>query len=667
MSIAGFQRVTGVALTAVLLVAAATGCSSSSEPNATTPPTKEPSAWQSVLGQIKEDGSVSKDTALAAFAVAIGPVPGGTAPAGAADTIPSGTLAVSWVFSHWGELNAGQRAAVFTALGIQAEPRRDVRSTPRNAPAAYTPSIGKEPKKQNPHVPCLKADSAGAEKYRAWVPGIEQAISAKLGRPLTIDKTTYLAVNSKDLAMPALMYTYACEQTNPGNKVTGCTIHINPNAVSGKFDDDMVRSFLIHEYVHCYLFDKFGFVYGEMPAWYLEGAPSWAMSVLGVANDRLSGMWTDYLDTPDKPLTQRSYDGVGFFAHLAETGTDPWSVMDKIGAAMAGGKGTAGGWKAAGVTPSFLDSWGGGPVQGRYPGAAWTSKGPNLPPYTPPLTNASIGDGGTLQVTAKAYASAVRRLDVDASVLLVTTGPGTAGRISLGNGADSPLGAGSPFCTVANCACPADSPGAGTTFTQIAGGQQYLGLTGGNKAGSVAMVGMSLPDFCQKPPQSCLVGRWTGVNFDVHLADITETGGAGVKMHIDPEGNLTVNFNGMKPVVFHIDSGGQDFSGHFVYTGTVSGKIKLPTGGATSGRWDYASEGKISGLRAKVQLDSPVAIDLGTLDLADLASAGGAAGAISDKPVTSGGWTCTGDTLVTTPPPDSEVSGTWTLKRTGPG
>jgi hypothetical protein len=74
------------------------------------------------------------------------------------------------------------------------------------------------------------------------------------------------------------------------------------------------------------------------------------------------------------------------------------------------------------------------------------------------------------------------------------------------------------------------------------------------------MVGMSLPDFCRKPPQSCLVGKWTGVNFDVHVENITETGGAGVTMHIDPKGNLTVNFNGMKPVVFHFDTGGQDFA-----------------------------------------------------------------------------------------------------------
>jgi hypothetical protein len=72
-------------------------------------------------------------------------------------------------------------------------------------------------------------------------------------------------------------------------------------------------------------------------------------------------------------------------------------------------------------------------------------------------------------------------------------------------------------------------------------------------------------------------------------------------------------------------------------------------------------------LSANIQITSPIAIDLGSLDLASLAGKGGAAGAVGDKPITSGGWECHGDTLVTTPPPDSPVSGTWTLTRTGPG
>lgn len=39
-----------------------------------------------------------------------------------------------------------------------------------------------------------------------------------------------------------------------------------------------------------------------------------------------------------QPLGQPTYDGAGFFAHLAETGTDPWQVTDRVGDAdQAGG------------------------------------------------------------------------------------------------------------------------------------------------------------------------------------------------------------------------------------------------------------------------------------------------------------------------------------------
>jgi hypothetical protein len=655
-----FAVVAAATLAAALLTACSTSSSSTGGSSGSGP-----TAWQAVLGQIRPDGTVTASTALAAFAVAIGPVPGANPPAGAQQPIESGTLAVSWVLAHWGELTEAQHVAIRTALGAPTStdkpagyvlPARALSATP--APSSSPP--------QNPNIACLNADSAGAAKYRAWMPGIESAISSHLGRPLTIDAHTFIAVNTKDLIQPSLMYTYPCGIS--GDAVTGCTIHINPNAVSGSYPDDQVRSFLIHEVTHCYLNDKFGVFYDAMPPWYVEGVPTWTMSVLGVNNARLSSKWTSYLDNPGKPLSQRSYDAVGFFAHLAETGTDPWGVIDPIGSAMSGNNLTANGWTAAKVTSDFLDSWGTGFVQGRHPGTPWTSGGPSLPPYTPALPNGQFGNGSTLSIPAQPYAAAVETVDVNASVVLVNPGAGTAGRMTLDGGSDTDLGTGGPFCTLAQCSCPAGSPGEGTTFTHMDSGQQYVGLTGGPAAGSLALVGMSLPDYCQKPPKTCLIGQWTGVNFDVHADSITETGGAGVTLHIDPHGNLTVSFNGMQPITFQGTAASSTFTGTFTYTGTVSGQIKLPSPGATSGNWVYAGTANISGLTASVHLVSPVSMDLPSLDLSALAGlGGGVSGAISSDPMVSGGWQCSGNTLVTLPPPNATVTGTWTLTRTGPG
>ena len=637
---------------AVVMLGSLVGCTSTRPGNDSAAP-PAPTAWQQVLDQLRPDGSVTVATALAAFAVAIGPVPGGQPPAGTRGGIGSGTLAVSWVLAHWSELDAAQRSAVLTALGQPAT---------TDKPAAYR--IEQAPAASNPNIACLAADSAGAQKYRSWVPGIEAAITAKLGRPLAIDARTFIAVNTKDLEQPSLMYTWACTDGGTGNKVPGCTIHINPNATGGTYADDMVRSFLIHEVTHCYLYDTFGLAYDSMPSWYLEGAPTWVMSVLGSANDKLSSYWTSYLDTPATPLGRRAYNGVGFFAHLAETGTDPWHVIDAMGTALAATPTTAAGWKAAGVTPAFLDSWGSGFVQARYPGPAWTSTGPNLPAYPPALPNGQFGNGAALSVQSVPFAAAVRRLDVDATVVLVNPGPGSAGRLSLGNGTDAGLDGGGPYCTMAQCACPDGSPGAGTHFTHLASGLEYLGVSGGDQPGSVTLVGQSLPDFCQRPPTSCLVGRWTGVNFDVHVDTVSESGGAGVTLHIDPSGHVTVAFAGMQPVVFHTSAA----DGSFVYAGTVTGTITLPPGGATSGTWAYASPANVSSLTATIHLSRPITLDYGPLDVASLAAIGGGSGAaVSTRPVVTGGWRCSGNTLVTSPPADSPVTGSWTLTRSGPG
>src|SRR5207247_1764036 len=167
--------------------------------------------------------------------------------------------------------------------------------------------------------------------------------------------------------------------------------------------------------MHCFLFGRFGLAYDNMPAWFVEGAPTWVMATLGGGNPKVDKFWRQYLDKPTFPLTRRGYTGLGFFVHLAESGTDVWTAIDAIGAAMVkGGAGaSAAGWAAAGVTPAFLDSWGAGYVQGRYPGAAWhTGGGPNLADYRPALPNGRLAEGGRHQLTAPAFATAVEQLDV---------------------------------------------------------------------------------------------------------------------------------------------------------------------------------------------------------------------------------------------------------------
>jgi hypothetical protein len=670
---------------AVLAAVSSTVACTPGKPRVADRPAK-PSAWQAVLDRIGPDGAVDLPTALAAFALAVGPVPGAPAPAKQQEPIPSGTLAVSWVLAHWADLSAEQREAVRHDLGALAQsaqpappagsvqPAQSVQPAPPAKPARYTHAALEAPAApatgSQPDLACLAGDSAGAAPYRAQLAGIESELTAHLGRPLKIADHVVVSVNSADLEHGALMYAWACDGSAiAAGTVTGCTIHVNPRAVNGHFTDAELRSFLIHEVMHCYLYDRFGRAYDTMPAWYVEGAPTYAMSALGTSSLRLSGIWKDYLDAPAKPLSQRAYDGLGFFVHLAESGTDVWKVIDPIGAAMlgAGTAGTPAGWAAAGVSQRFLDTWGSSFVQGRYPGAAWTSTGPNLPRYEPPIPDGRLSDGTAVTVAVKPFAAAVERIEVDATVVLVSPSAGSSGRLTLGGGAEGPLGGG-PYCVIATCACPAGSPGAGAVFAPMAGGGAYAAVTGGAGPGAVTLTGQALPDFCAKPARSCLVGQWTSVGFDVSAGPITESGGSGVRMHIDPAGATTVVFDGMAPVRFTASTSGTATAGQFTYAGTITGTLRLPPATSASGNWEEVGSATAGGITADIQLVSPFSYHLGPLNVGQLAnSMAGAGGAVGSPQLTSGSWRCAGDTLVSTPPAGGAVTGTWTLTRTGPG
>jgi hypothetical protein len=112
------------------------------------------------------------------------------------------------------------------------------------------------------------------------------------------------------------------------------------------------------------MFLKLGEAEYHLPDWYVEGAASWTMTVLGNGTTIESSFWLTYLNTPTWSLFQRTYSALGFFAHLAETGTDVWHKILPMGQAIVRGWNAAG-WQAAAPGQAFLDSW--GPGSARLP------------------------------------------------------------------------------------------------------------------------------------------------------------------------------------------------------------------------------------------------------------------------------------------------------------
>jgi hypothetical protein len=651
----------------VLLVLSA-GCTRTSE----TPRKPGPSVWDTTLEEIGDDGTVSLATALKAFALAIAPLPGVSVP-DTERTIVSGTIAVNWVLAHWAELTPDQQNAVEAALNGPVTPR---------APRPYT---GLAAAPTGPNVDCLTADTGDAAPFRALIDGIKADIAAHLGPALfaspdsprrSEDFRLFLSVNTKQLYdlpdRPAKMYTFPCQGgtvTSAGDDIPGCTIHVNPESLKAGYTDHDRRSFLIHEVMHCVLLARLGKQYVSIPAWYEEGVPTWVMTVLGGGDAASAPLWNQYLDTSTKSLYKRSYDGVGFFAHLAETGTDVWSRIDPIGRALKGGN-NKGGWDAAAPTESFLDSWGPGYVRGRYPGTPWNTGGPGLPTdHKPDIPAQALANDAAVSVDAPVAGIGIKLFDVSAEVLTVAPDGAARGRFATGLGHDMSLAeaAGTVFCAKpGGCTCPEGSEGVGTQFTQLTGGPNYVGVTGGPEKASVRLAGESLDNYCKKKRTPCVVGNWTGVGYDLAAEGQVQHGGAGVRLVVEKTGQMTVTFDGMAPVVFQTTTPGTEFTGSYVYNGSASGRVNLPPAGASSGTWDPVSGGESFNITATVSVTSPVAITLGPLDLASIAGAlGGAGGAVGAQPFGPGGWTCSGDRMVITPLQGSGVTGTWTLQRTG--
>lgn len=591
----------GAALT--VMVACSTSSHGSDHGSSGPPPApakvQPATPWDKTLDRIKPDGTVDTATALSAFVQAIGPIPGVTSP-GPSNDVVSGTIAVRWVFAHWRDLTAQQQAAVRTDLGAPAS---------SGTHRFVGPDVALPTSKSNdPDMACLTADSPDTLMYRGLFNDIVDDIASHLHRQLSIRDHVFFAANTttkfKGGTGAAAMYTWGCsdnqrksESTESG-KVTGCTIHVNPDAQFGGAQSDSVQGRLVHEVMHCFFYDLLGTVQAEanLPDWFGEGAPSWVQSVLGPGDESLTSFWDRYLTVPQASLAQRTYTGVGFFVHLAETGTDPWGVLDAMATAMAKDGSTATGWRVANPTGDFLDTWGSSFAQGRYPGSAWTSGGPNLQQYqTGNYRDKDLPNDGFVPFSSNPAAAGLLNLNVTAEIVQVQPDAAAHGQFSIGDGSsvDLATAAGQTYCTLAaaDCKCPADSAKADTTFTHLTPGTHWLGLTGGLDAASVQVKGLSFEDFCQN--SSPIVGTWKSTAATARAGDgrgqHTSSGGAGVVMTVDAKGAVTVDYTGMSQMSFEIvvHHAGQTLtdSGVTAWKGTQPGTVKLPTGKARSGSW----------------------------------------------------------------------------------
>ena len=289
-------------------------------------------AWAKVLEQIRPDGTVSKRTALEAFATIYGPLPGVPAPEGSRTVAQSGTPAAQWVLSYWRALTHTQQKAIARRLGI-AMPGSSALAADYGDPGFH----------QDPSIQAL------AEKFVGiYQPRLGHTLGVKV-----VAGTTSTVVNAyaDTLGVNA--------EGQPVTPVVTCRIRVPPagQEVEKKQGTQFVPPLelvIAHEVFHCFQGDITG--WNSLPAWITEGSADWAaLTVDPVSFFHGGGNLNNYIQTPHTELFKRSYDAVGFWGHAEDVVPNLWAAMPAI---LNSGSSQAAFALANGNTDAFLTTWG---------------------------------------------------------------------------------------------------------------------------------------------------------------------------------------------------------------------------------------------------------------------------------------------------------------------
>src|SRR6266545_3683518 len=608
-----------------LVLAATSGCTGQRQaaPGASAPR----SAWETVLAGIGQNGEVDQQTATQAFSLAVAPLPGVTVPNGPEVQIRSGSAAIRWVLGYLAQLPADLQQAVkgwldrakadgTTVRQARAPAQAPVRG-PLRAPA--TPSPASNDLASLSVLVAQAIDEIEKHLGRPLHEGVEVSIGPAGGKP-------------KDLGGAFSM------DANRGLEGPPAICHIELTKLLFTKSHNAVLETVYHEVFHCFaaeMFPNLKTYYSVRPgfAWVIEGQAEWVGDSLAGSDEGTPYHWTEYLSNPGpgKSLFGRSYDALGFYSHLDNSGGNPWKVIDPMLKAVAGGGGNEGAFAAAlggGDSKIVLDSWPSGYARGRRPGAAWNTTGPGITNDRPAVGVDVVTTGATVSVTAPPVANTLRQLDLRAEVTTFAVAGDAHGRLGPSSGDDVVLSAlAGTWCTRSDgrCSCPPDSAGAGTDLPKLAPGVAWLALTGGLGTATATVTGLSAADQCKKKSDktACLVGTWTSTSATLDGRIGHFTGGAGVVLRFAPNGDASADFDGMQPITGTITLPSASAGLSYRYTGKVTFKVVFAPNGtakAESTQGTISAHGVLSLGRSQIPIDMP---------LSDLATSGSpAAGAI---------------------------------------
>jgi hypothetical protein len=491
-------------------------------------------AWGKVMAQVRPDGSVSKQTALEAFALSYGGLPGVRVPSGKRTAPLSGDLAFDWVAPYLPKLSASLRRAIDHTMGF-ASPGQ----------GAHAADYGD---------PGFTANAALTSQANKWA-GIF-ASPLYLGHLLNLQiiaGTTTTNIHNQytntDAPADADSINAAGDRTADG---PFCRIRITPEGQH--YDNATTSHLLAHEVFHCEEFDLDPGL-SNLHAWTTEGLAEWAAETLAPTPGYLPVL-DGYFDTPHQALFTRNYDAEGFWGRIQDAAPDLWRKIPAIlSAPTQQGQFAA----AGGLATAFLTTWGSSFFNDHEAGLNWSDVSPQK---TDDGAGADVIDG-TGTMLAAPYTTSLYSIEATQPLEEVTVSPPTD--TLLGEDANRTDLTSTLFCTAKSssaCQCPAGDDGT-VPPSQPLTFPSTIGITGDPDRGTTGTVtAIALSTYCTpktpatRPGAPGTDGGSGGdphdFDFDGGLFDFQQAGeftlvkstkGVDVQVRQQPLSNCCVSFN----------------------------------------------------------------------------------------------------------------------------
>jgi hypothetical protein len=364
-------------------------------------------------------------------------------------------------------------------------------------------------------------------------------IAEKIGHGLRLSLRIVVNTTQEYGNVPACSFAYDSSGGESGAPAS-CVVSVNPSFAEE--DAEYQKLALIHEVFHCYEAMDYPTLaaFYAAPAWLIEGEAEWVGATLAPTT---LPVWDSYLTDPHASLFARSYDAIGFYAHVTNSGENTWNLLDRM---LKSGS-SAAAYNVAADKEVRL-TWASSLARQSGLGKGWQTTGPGITSatYHPGIYDLAVGS--TFGSSVAPYTNALVRFQVSGAQVVDITAPTPYSRLHTADGKEYDGLASGPnaFC-VSNCTmCPQlkDLP-------RLASGTNWLAVTGDAAGSSWSIAG------AKATCQPCLVGNWVVTNLTLTTnPGGSHSGAAGTTVDIMDNGNATADFSPGAPL-----SGGIKFGG----------------------------------------------------------------------------------------------------------